>query len=78
MYMYNLYTGSKKESLISMPNSFNSGGKYNQFPTDSFKICKVLDYEPCSIIIYILSYLSPNPPGVQGGGGESLSLAWLQ
>lgn len=58
MDIYNVCTES--QSLLSMPNSFNSGRKSNQSPTGNFKICKVLDEGPGSTIIYIHSDLGPS------------------
>ena len=53
--MCNFCTGGKRGSLVAMPDSFNSGGKYIRFPTGSFKICKVLAEGPYSVIIRIIS-----------------------
>lgn len=40
LILYNLSTGGNGENLIAIPNSLNSGGKYNQFLTEDFKIVK--------------------------------------
>lgn len=59
MDIYNVCAES--QSLLSMPNSFNSGRKSNQSQTGNFKICKVLDEGPGSTITYIRSDLGPKP-----------------